>query len=141
MNVAVFLPEEDQDFLSRKSLLYHLREEAVGSETRRGVEFPEFDIPANLGQRKGDVIVPGGTVRMLVLIPKGYAKVRLDSWYVSPSLFHLNGQPIDRANSDQALFGETWQFWSRHLTEQEWRANIDGLETYIQYIRAGLKDP
>lgn len=135
----MFLPEEDQDFLIQKALPHRLREEKVGAELRRGVEFSAFDVPPNLARRENGVLVPGGQVRLLVLIPVGYAKVKLDSWYVAPGLFHLSGQHVDRANSDTTLFGETWQFWSRHLNEGEWRNGIDGLETYLQYIRAGLK--
>ncbi|RWE31180.1 MAG: hypothetical protein EOS77_17780 [Mesorhizobium sp.] len=54
--------------------------------------------------------VPGGLVRLLVLIPPGHAKVRLDSWYVSSGLFQLDGREVDRANGQQVLFGENWQF-------------------------------
>lgn len=136
----MFLPEADQDFLAMKSLNVKLHEEVVGNETRRGVELPSFDVPPNLARKnQNGELELGGTVRLLVLIPLGYAKTRLDSWYVSPGLFHLNGQPVDRANGEQVLFGETWQFWSRHLTDEEWRENTDGLETYLQYIRAGLR--
>ncbi|BCM17512.1 E2/UBC family protein [Mesorhizobium sp. J8] len=135
----MFLPEDDQIYLAQKSLRYTLREEAAGQDIRRGIEFPEFEVPANLARKVNGQPVPGGQVRLLVLIPPGYAKVRLDSWYVSPGLFHLDGREVDRANGQQVLFGENWQFWSRHLTDGEWRADIDGLATYLQYIHSGLR--
>lgn len=135
----MFLPEDDQVFLAQKSLRYSLREEPASQDVRRGVEFPEFEVPANLARKENGQPVAGGHVRLLVLIPSGYPKVRLDSWYVSPGLFHLDGREVDRANGQQVLFGENWQFWSRHLTNEEWRADSDGLETYLQYIRSGLR--
>lgn len=137
-----FLPEDDQDFLRVKGIKHTLREEDVGNgEKRRGVEFPEFALPPNLCLRKNGGLVAGGTVDVLVLIPLGYAKTRLDSWYVSPAALLASGQLPDRANSEAVLFGRTWQFWSRHLADGEWREGVDGLETYLQYIRGGLRNP
>lgn len=137
-----FLPEEDQDFLRLKSIKHALLEEATpDGEKRYGVEFLEFPLPTNLFRREGAVLVPGGTVNVLVLIPKGYSKVRLDSWYVQPFVYLAGGQTAECAGGESELFGRKWQFWSRHLTEAEWRVGIDGLETYLQYIRSGLRQP
>jgi Prokaryotic E2 family E len=136
-----FLPEEDQDFLRAKSLKHALLREEVGTEERRGIEFLDFLLPPNLYLRKEGALVAGGNVSLLVVIPKGYAKVRLDSWYVSPPVYRADGSPADCAGSESDLFGRKWQFWSRHLTESEWRDGADGLEVYLQYIRSGLRQP
>lgn len=135
----MFLPETDQDFLARKGLRYELRNEMAGGE-RRGIEFPEFEVPANLARKEGSALVAGGTTRLLIMIPTGYAKVKLDCWHTFPRLFLLDGREVDRANGSADYFGTSWQFWSRHLDDQEWRPDVDGLETYLQYVRAGLKD-
>jgi hypothetical protein len=135
----MFLPEADQEFLAHKGLRYELKSELPGDE-RRAIEFPDFEVPANLARRDGAALVPGGTARLLVLVPTGYAKVKLDSWYTFPRLYLLDGREVDRATGSQDMFGVSWQFWSRHLTDAEWRADVDGLETYLQYIRAGLKE-
>ena len=37
------------------------------------------------------------------------------------------------------MFGQTWQFWSRHLNKEDWRPGIDNLRTFLAYIRAELK--
>lgn len=142
MNGANFLPEDDQDFLSRKAIKHRLLSEGENPNERRAVVFSEIEVPSNLCQRHTDGrLVAGGSADILVLIPKGYAKTRLDSWYVKPNLYLPGGDFIDRAGSETSLFGDTWQFWSRHLAEEEWRPDIDGLETYLQYIRAGLRNP
>jgi hypothetical protein len=141
MSEASFLPEDDQDFLHRKAIKHRLLSEGTEPEVRRAVVFEEFEIPTNLCQRRDGQLVAGGTAAILVLIPKGYAKARLDSWYIRPGLFTPSGGPVDRAGSEADLFGEKWQFWSRHLADNEWRPDVDGLETYIQYIRAGLRNP
>jgi E2/UBC family protein E len=143
MATASFLPEDDQDFLQIKGIKHTLHEEDIGNGERRyGVEFIEQPLPPNLYVRSGNGhLVPGSTVSVLVLIPKGYAKTQLDSWYVFPAVFLGDGQAADRANGEAALFGRTWQFWSRHLASGEWREGVDGLETYLQYIRSGLRNP
>ena len=137
-----FLPEDDQEFLRVKGLKHVPLREKIGNEERRGVEFPGFELPPNLFRRSAaGALVPGGDVSVMVLIPKGYSKAKLDSWYVSPPVFLANGQQPDRANSETELFGRKWQFWSRHLADDEWRDGVDGLETYLQYIRVGLRQP
>jgi Prokaryotic E2 family E len=140
MTEPSFLPEDDQDFLRLKAIKHRLHSEQINQDVRRGIEILDFEIPPNLYQRRDGRLVAGGMASVLVLIPWGYAKARLDSWYVRPGLFHANGNPIDRAGSDAILFGETWQFWSRHLVESEWRPDTDGIETYIQYIRAEFRN-
>jgi Prokaryotic E2 family E len=141
MSEPTFLPEDDQDFLRRKAIKHELLREMIGPEERRGIAFPEFQIPNNLCQRQNGQLVSGGTATVMVVIPTGYAKARLDSWYIRPGLFLPCGGLVDRAGSEADLFSEKWQFWSRHLDESEWRPDVDGLETYIQYIQAGLRNP
>lgn len=137
-----FLPEDDQDFLRLKEIKHALHEEDVpGGEKRRGIEFLDYALPQTLFARKDGNLLAGSSVSVLVLIPKGYAKTRLDSWYISPSVFLANGQAANCANSEAILFGRSWQFWSRHLADGEWREGIDGLETYLQYVRSGLRNP
>lgn len=137
-----FLPEDDQDFLQLKGIKHALHEEDLpGGEKRRGIEFLEFPLPPNLYIRQESKLVAGATVSVLVLIPKGYAKTKLDSWYIYPAVFLEGGQTANCANGESDLFGRKWQFWSRHLTDGEWRADIDGLETYFHYIHGELRQP
>jgi len=56
-------------------------------------------------------------------------------------VYLANGQAANCAGSEAELFGRKWQFWSRHLTDAEWRDGIDGLETYLQYVQSGLREP
>jgi hypothetical protein len=136
-----FLPEEDLDYLASKALPHRLLEETLpNGEKRRGIEFSEFQLPPNLYVRRDGELVAGAKVSLMVMIPKGYQETKLDSWYVSPNVYLANGCPADRANGEADLFGRRWQFWSRHLVDHEWRAGIDGLETYLQYIKVGLRE-
>jgi len=138
MTVDNFLPEEDVEFLISKEIPYRLRVDQIQGQERRGIEFVEFPVPANLVQFSDGQWKAGGAARVLVVIPAGYARTKLDSWYLSPGLYRPGGVAIDRANGQADLFGETWQFWSRHLDDADWRFGRDGLATYYQYIQAGL---
>lgn len=135
-----FLPEADQDFLLAKEINYDLLSEQAGDELRRGVEFLDFPLPENLFIRKDGQLLGGQTVSVMVLIPKGYDKARLDSWHVWPPAFLANGQPANCASAETTLFSRPWQFWSRHLDAKDWREGIDGLETYFNYIQSGLRE-
>jgi hypothetical protein len=57
--------------------------EGQGDALRRAIEFIDFAIPPNLFKRDASAsVVPAGTANILVLIPKGYSKAKLDSWYI-----------------------------------------------------------
>ena len=135
-----FLPEEDQDFLAAKQITYELVVERLpdGNE-RRGVVFTNFALDGHLSSIVAGATQPCRSCGVLVLIPFGYSTTRLDSFYTSTALKRADGaMPINTA-PDHDLFGRKWQFWSRHLGENEWRAGQDGLDTYLQYVRAELQ--
>lgn len=137
----MFLPEDDRDFLVLKELPYELKtEEVPGGEPRNAIVFPRFTFDGDLYAADGTAAREKATsCDLLIVIPQGYATTRLDSWYTSPRLTKANGENPTQTAADQVLLGRSWQFWSRHLDEHEWRAGIDGLETYLQYVRAGLR--
>ena len=136
-----FLPEDDRDYLELKGLPFELKEEHGPDGTaRHGLLFPAFDFSGGLFSRDGNgTLVPCPRCKVLVLIPAGYSTTRLDSFYTSPRLHRSDGALPDRAAGEADLFGERWQFWSRHLSETEWRAGIDGIDIYLQYIRRELR--
>jgi Prokaryotic E2 family E len=135
-----FLPEDDRAYLSAKQISYEPKEEKLPDGTiRRGVVFPTFVLGANLYQVEATRLILCAVARVLIIIPKGYATTRLDSFYTSPRLKRADGTEPNRATGNETLFGEKWQFWSRHLTKGEWRPGIDGLETYLQYVTVELR--
>jgi hypothetical protein len=76
---------------------------------------------------------------LLILIPSQYATTKLDSFYTIPHLKRADGSDPQNANNNSPLFKRSWQFWSRHLNNDEWRVGIDGFETYLQYVRSELR--
>ena len=136
----IFLPEEDKEYLQEKGIIFESKIESVpGGKDRRAVLFPNFIVPGNLRTYVGETLTPISNCNLMVLIPDGYATTKLDSFYTSPRLKRINGTDPDRANVEAALFGQRWQFWSRHLADTDWRVGIDGLGTFLSYVSNELR--
>jgi hypothetical protein len=136
-----FLPEEDQEYLDENGIKYQeLLENMPNGLERRGVLFSSFSFSGNLLTTNGGSLVKAEACDLLVVIPDGYATTKLDSFYTIPKLKCAGGRDPQNATVDSALFGKTWQFWSRHLGDNDWRVGIDGLRTFINYIRGELRN-
>lgn len=134
-----FLPEDDQEYLNHKGIKYELLSEQVadGGE-RRAIKIPEFTFASNLHSMKNGQLVPCASCDLLIVIPKGYATTKLDSFYTYPRLKRADGMDPAAATSESDLFGTKWHFWSRHLDDKDWRDGIDGLASYFNYVRREL---
>jgi hypothetical protein len=136
-----FLPEEDQEFLDENGIKYQeFLENMPNGQERRGVLFSSFTFSGNLRTTNGGSLVKAEACDLLVVIPDGYATTKLDSFYTIPKLKCADGRDPQNATVDSALFGKTWQFWSRHLDDNDWRVGIDGLRTFLSYIRGELRN-
>jgi hypothetical protein len=138
-DVPNFLPEDDVAYLAAKALKYELRSETAPDGTvRRGVVFPEFSFHGRLFRSRESALESISQCELLVVIPTGYSTTKLDSFYTFPHLKRHDGADPDRATGQEMWFGQTRQFWSRHLADGDWRNGIDGLETYLRYVRVEL---
>ena len=136
-----FLPEEDQEFLYENGIKYQeLLDNMPNGQERRGVLFSSFSFSSNLRTANGGSLVKAEACDLLVVIPDGYATTKLDSFYTIPKLKCADARDPQNATVDSVLFGKTWQFWSRHLNDNDWRVGIDGLRTFISYIRGELRN-
>jgi hypothetical protein len=136
-----FLPEEDQEFLDGNGITHELLTEKTPEGTeRRGVFFPSFAFGGNLRAQNGSGLTPCASCDVLVIVPDGYATTKLDSFYTLPRLKRADGSDPQNATGDTALFGKSWQFWSRHLDDNDWRVGTDNLRTYLSYLRGELRN-
>lgn len=137
-----FLPEEDQEFLAGSGIKFEeLSEKIPDGKERRGVLFRGFSFSGNLRRVENDLLVRTTTCDLLVLVPDGYATTKLDSFYTLPKLKRADGTDPQNANGETLLFQKIWQFWSRHLDNKDWRVGVDGLRTFLSYIRGELRNP
>jgi hypothetical protein len=121
-----FLPEADRRYLAEKNLTYEERE----SDGQRGVILPNFRVPgAHLNAQ---------AVKLLILIPPGYADVPPDMFYTDPWLRLAGSNSYPRAANVAVSFGGvSWQRWSRH--NPEWRAGVDGIWTMLKRVDHALE--
>jgi len=135
-----FLPEEDQEFLAETVISHQELEEVMPDRTkRRGVLFPSFSFAGDLRKHNGTSLVGVDACDLLVVVPDGYATTKLDSFYTIPRLKRSDGSDPQNTTVDSMLFGRSWQFWSRHLDDKDWRVGIDGLRTFLSYIRGEFR--
>lgn len=134
-----FLPEDDQEFLTGKSIRHELLTENLPNGTQRKcVLFQEFTFTGNLWTPGNGTLISCTICDLLVLVPAGYATTKLDSFYTYPALKRADGTD-PTSTGTETLFSKSWQFWSRHLNDSDWRVGVDGLRTYLSYIRNELR--
>jgi Prokaryotic E2 family E len=137
---VTFLPEADQEFLASKGIVHELLKESVNGSERRGVLFPAFTFTGTLyaGEGAGGLIACN-SCDLLVMIADGYPTTKLDSFYTVPRLKRPDSSNPKNADVDTPMFGRTWQFWSRHLDDADWRPGVDSLQTYLSIVRDELR--
>lgn len=135
------LPEEDVEFLATKGVAHKLVSEQAGSNpgVRNGIVFLDVAVPANLREVAPSGLVECTGCQVMVVVPGGYASTKLDSFYTKPHLRRSDGSEPGSTAFPQTLFGEEWQFWSRHLDDKDWRPGVDGISTYLSYIKNELR--
>ena len=79
------------------------------------------------------------TADLLVRLNPGYPDVPPDMWWFSPAIHTADGTALARTNVTEHYLGREWQRWSRHLTADQWRSGVDGLENYVALIRHELE--
>lgn len=121
-----FLPEEDRRYLAEKGIAYEERE----ADGQRGVILPNFRVPGSH--------LDAQTVKLLILIPPGYADVPPDMFHTDPWLKLAANSSYPRAANVAVNFGGiNWQRWSRH--NPEWRPGVDGIWTMLKRVDHALE--
>lgn len=125
----LFLPKKDREYLEAKGLQYS----EVQESGKNGLIIENYSLP----EGKYNV----STTRLLIFIPQGYNDVNPDMFYCFPKLTlnPTNAAPI-ATEGNVAFNSFTWQQWSRHLnTGNDWRAGVDGINSYLQKVNLALK--
>ena len=137
-----FLISDDREFLATKALAFMATIETLpDGTTRRWLMLEDFAIEGRLFARPepAQALTPQEACRIAILMPDGYPTTKLDSFYTFPRLVRADGVDPINANGEMDIFGQKFQFWSRHLDNTEWRPGQDGLETYVNYVRRELR--
>jgi hypothetical protein len=76
---------------------------------------------------------------LLIRLPGGFPDAAPNMFWLCPPATHANNAEPAGAEQREQYLGRTWQRWSRHLSENEWRAGIDNLQTFMRFIRTNLE--
>lgn len=79
------------------------------------------------------------TSDLLLRLSGGYPDVKPDMWWFHPPVRRTDGQTIEATQTQEQYLGRTWQRWSRHLNDGQWRSGIDTLRSYIALVRSELR--
>lgn len=125
----MFLPQKDREYLEAKGLQFL----EIQENGRNGLIIENYRVPSEKYN------VP--SVKLLILIPQGYNDVHPDMFFCTPTLTLIPGNSLPVATNGVITFnGSNWQQWSRHLTVgNDWRAGIDGIDSYLQKVNHALK--
>jgi len=135
------LPEADREYLSGKGYNHHFLAAEVqpdGSQ-QKAIVFPDFPFASSLQTMKDGLLVPCNVTDVMIVIPKGYATTKLDSFYTSARLTRGDGSDPHAASGSVDMFGRSWQFWSRHLDDGDWVEGRDGMDSYLNYVLNELR--
>lgn len=78
-------------------------------------------------------------VDLLLRLSPGYPDVHPDMWWFDPPVRLADGRPLPATEVIEQHLGRSWQRWSRHFNNGQWRSGVDGLETYLALIRQDLE--
>jgi hypothetical protein len=121
----VALPEADTMYLSERALSHQVSVDAQMT----CVVLPNWRLPPGYDRDCAD---------LLLRLPAGYPDIPPDMWWFYPAVHLATGQTIRATEVAEQHVGRSWQRWSRHFNNGQWRSGIDGLESFLALIRREL---
>lgn len=119
------LPPDDLDYLRLKSPDFQVTVEGG----MHCVVLPGFPLPVGFTMKESD---------LLVRLPAGYPDVKPDMWWFCPALKRADGKQIPATDVRESHLGRSWQRWSRHLNNGQWRPGIDSIASYLSLVSREL---
>lgn len=120
------LLEKDENFLSAAPYRW---ETAIDGE-RRWLLLHDFPLPAGYQQFY---------IVLAVEIPLLYPSAELDMFYCSPAVTLPAGAQIPKTETQQSIFGISFQRWSRHRENKVWSPTDDSVITHLGLIEESLR--
>ena len=122
------LPVADSEYLSQKEVSF----EEIKEGGQNAIILKNIVLPENKYDQE--------TTDVLVLLPNGYNDIGPDMFYTSPRIKLKDRNSYAKAaDVPHAFNGITWQRWSRHAQNSDWRPGIDGIRTLVQRIKHALE--
>jgi len=120
------LPASDSSFLTELGVTHSIMSEA----NMTCIVLPKFPLPEGLDRHESD---------LLLRLSAGYPDVPPDMWWFDPPIRRANGQPIQATDVVERHLDRSWQRWSRHFQNGQWRSGVDGLRNFLALVRRELE--
>ncbi len=120
------LPGIDEGYLASRKTAHTVTVE--GNMTC--VVLPGFPLPAGYERTHSD---------LLIRLSPGYPDVAPDMWWFDPPVRLVDNRSVQATECMEQYLGRSWQRWSRHLTQGQWKSGVDCLETFLALIRRELE--
>jgi len=120
------LPTPDTQYLSERIA----RHTVVTEGGMICVVLPAFPLPSGFDRQHAD---------LLLRLSPGYPDVPPDMWWFDPPIKLANGGTIRATEVRETHLGRSWQRWSRHFSQGQWRSGVDCIETFIGLIQRELR--
>lgn len=107
-----------------------------------------FDFDAQLEDSMISLIIKGfalpagyqpSEVDLLLRLPVQFPQVPPDMFWTDPVVSYTNGGVPHQTQMRQTFMGRSWQRWSRHFRQSQWRPGTDDLRSYLRLIRSTLE--
>ena len=119
------LPSDEQEYLQAEFPEFY--EKVEGQMIC--IVIRHFPLPNGLQPAQSD---------LLLRLASGYPDVAPDMWWFDPPVVRPDGQAIPQTQVHEQHLGRTWQRWSRHFEQGQWRPGVDCLESYLSLVRREL---
>jgi Prokaryotic E2 family E len=120
------LPADDLAHLAERSIAHQILHEA----NMTCVVLPAFPLPVGYDRSEAD---------LLLRLSAGYPDVPPDMWWFDPPVRLSDGRTVQATECSEQYLERTWQRWSRHFEQGQWRSGIDCLETFLALVRKELQ--
>jgi hypothetical protein len=94
------------------------------------VVLKEFDLPSGYSPENVD---------LLLRLPLQFPEAGPDMFWTSPDVRYLRGGSPPQTQVQEHHVGRTWQRWSRHFGQSNWRPGVDDLRSYVRLIRSTME--
>lgn len=119
------LLEKDEKFLDAAPYSW---ETTIDCE-RRWLLLHDYQMPSGYQQ---------ANITLAIEIPLLYPAAELDMFYCAPAVTLLSGAPIPQTETQQAIFGRSFQRWSRHREQTVWSSTDDSIITHLGLVEESL---
>ncbi len=120
------LPDNDIEYLKSKGLDF----EAQLEHNMISLVVKRFTLPAGYQPSEVD---------LLLRLPVQFPQAPPDMFWTDPVISYTNGGVPSQTQAREHYMGRSWQRWSRHFGQSQWRPGTDDLRSYLRLIRSTLE--